>query len=131
MAKDLPSAEDVRLMLAAKDKSADELAAHGDAFVAAGLLHPAMTFYEKAPSPERLDRVKRAAIDAGDFFLLNWVARVRAESVAAADWEWTADKAMAAGKFLFARQAYLKAGLEAKAEEAAKRSAPAPEPRNV
>ena len=106
----LPSEERVR-ELTADPKLTDEQAnQYGDLFLKAGKHPIAMMFFERSKDATRLGKVKGEAVAAGDAFLLHGVERIAPGLVTATEWRDAGARAMAEGKFLFARDCYEKAG---------------------
>ncbi|MBI4563501.1 MAG: hypothetical protein HY716_02250 [Planctomycetes bacterium] len=114
----LPHPDRVRVLLSDPRQTPADHDRNGDAFFAEGRLNVAMMFYEKSKSRDRLEKTLRAAGDSGDTFLVEWVFKVLPELVTPQDWIRTGEAAMKAGKYSFARDAFLRAGDEARAQEA-------------
>jgi predicted negative regulator of RcsB-dependent stress response len=106
----LPAPDKVRYLLVSDQATPEEFDRHGDLFLTAGRFDDAMFFYEKSKSKDRLDQVKTKAMESGDAFLLQWVAKIDRARVMQTDWERLGDAALAKGKLEFARQAFEKAG---------------------
>ncbi len=114
----LPSEERVRELTADPKLTAEQANQHGDLFAKAGKFAQAMMFYERSKDTGRLGEVKKQAVRAGDAFLLHGIARLAPDLIAPEEWQEAGDRAMAEGKFLFARDSYEKAGEPAKAQAA-------------
>jgi len=91
---------------------------YGDLFATAGKFAQALMFYERSKDPSRLEKIKKEAVRAGDAFLLHGIARLAPALVDELEWREAGDRAMAEGKFLFARDCFEKAGDAEKAESA-------------
>jgi tetratricopeptide (TPR) repeat protein len=117
-ARELPSEEKVRELTAQPDLAPEEANRYGDLFLEAGKFPQAMMFYERSRDPERLARVKRLAVEKGDAFLLHGVTRLAPDLVTPEEWKAAGDRAFQAGKFLFARDCYEKAGDAERAQAA-------------
>jgi hypothetical protein len=114
----LPSEERVRELTADPRLTPDQASQQGDLFARAGKLPQAMMFYERSRDVGRLSQVKEKAIQMGDAFLLHWITRLAPELVKEGEWKDAGERALADGKFLFARDCFEKAGDEAKAQSA-------------
>lgn len=115
MAVDLPAEERVRELTADPKLTPEEANRYGDLFVQAGKYPVAMMFFERSKDKERLGRVKKDAIKAGDAFLLHAITRLVSDFVEPGEWKEAGDAAQKEGKLLFARDCYEKAGDAAKA----------------
>jgi len=115
-----PIPEKVRVLLTDPRQTPADHDRHGDRFMDEGRPNIAMMFYERSGSKDRIDKVLRKAVEAGDTFLVEWVFKVRPELVITQTWTQTGDAAMRAKKFAFARDAFQRAGDEAKTQEAQK-----------
>lgn len=82
-----------------------DFAKYGDAFFKAGRYNDAIDFYAGGKLKEGLLKVKRVAVEEGDYFLLKRIKRVIPEEVTEADWEELAKRATTAGKANFANWA--------------------------
>ncbi len=105
----------MRALLTDKRLPAAQLAAYGDQYAAAGHLNVAVMFYDRAKSKEGLGRVRAAAMKAGDEFLLAAVAKADPALVSTDDWRTCAEAALAKQQFVFARDAFRRAGDEGRA----------------
>lgn len=114
----LPSPEKVRLLTASKNLTPEDANRHGDLFFDAGLYAQAMQFYERSKSIDRLQKVKDTAIAGGDAFLLFWVTRIAPDMVSEEEWARAGEKALEAGKVVFARDCFDKANQPDRANEA-------------
>jgi hypothetical protein len=114
----LPSEERVRELTADTRLSPDQANQQGDLFARAGKLPQAMMFYERSRDAGRLSQVKEKAIQMGDAFLLHWITRLAPDLVKEGEWKDAGERALADGKFLFAKDCFEKAGDEAKAQAA-------------
>jgi hypothetical protein len=114
----LPSEERVRELTADPKLTRDQANEFGDLFLQAGKHPIAMMFFERSKDPSRLEKVKADAVRAGDAFLLHGVERISPGLVTDAEWRDAGTRAMAEGKFLFARDCYEKAGEADKAQAA-------------
>jgi len=114
----LPSEERVRELTADPKLTPEQANEYGDLFASAEKFAQAMMFYERSKDPSRLERVKKEAVRIGDAFLLHGVARLAPGLVDELEWREAGDRAMAEGKFLFARDCYEKGGDAEKAESA-------------
>jgi hypothetical protein len=115
-----PTPERVRVLLTDPRQTAADHDRNGDLFLDEGRANIAMMFYERSGSKDRLEKVLRKAVEAGDTFLVEWVFKLRPELVDAASWGKTGEAAMRAKKFAFARDAYQRAGDETRVMEAKK-----------
>jgi len=106
----LPSEERVRELTADPKLTNEQANEYGDLFLKAGKHPIAMMFFERSKDVSRLEKVKGEAVAAGDAFLLHGVERISPGLVTDAEWRDAAARAMAEGKFLFARDCYEKAG---------------------
>jgi hypothetical protein len=113
-----PTPEQVRVLLTDPRQAAADHDRNGDLFLQDGRPNIAMMFYERSGSKDRLSRVLQQSIDAGDTFLVEWIFKIRPEMVDASAWSRTGESALRAKKFAFARDAFLRAGDDAKALEA-------------
>lgn len=107
---DLPNEEKIRVLTADPDLTPDEANRNADLFLRAGKLTQAMMFLERSRDRERLGRAKGEAVRQGDAFLLHWIARILPDFVSEAEWKDAGNRAMAEGKFLFARECFEKGG---------------------
>lgn len=114
----LPHPDRIRVLLTDPKLSPEELNRHGDAFLDAGRPNVAVMFYDRTGAPDRVKRVVDLAVREGDTFLLDWAARVRADSVSADDWRRCGQEAMNRRRLSFAVRAFARAGDDAKATEA-------------
>ena len=114
----LPSEERVRELTADPKLTPEQANEYGDLFARAGKLAQALMFYERTKDPARLEQVKKEAVRAGDAFLLHGVSRLAPDLVDQLEWREAGDRAMAEGKFLFARECYERSGDTDKAESA-------------
>jgi hypothetical protein len=117
-AAELPSEERVRELTADPKLAPEEANRYGDLFARAGKFAQAMMFYERSRDPGRLAAVKAKAVEMGDAFLLFGVTRLAPDLVQPHEWREAGDRALAAGKLLFARDCYEKAGDPEKAQAA-------------
>lgn len=106
----LPTEERVRELTADPKLSKEQADEYGDLFLQAGKHPIAMMFFERSKDPSRLEKVKADAVRAGDAFLLHGVERICPGLVTEKEWRDAGARAMAEGKFLFARDCYEKAG---------------------
>lgn len=109
-APELPREERLRELTAQPDLTPEEANRYGDLFLDAHKYAQAMMFYERSKDPSRLERVKRDALQMGDAFLLQWIARLSPELVAEAEWKEAGERALREGKFIFARDCFERAG---------------------
>ena len=112
------SPEKVRILTASKDLSPQEADRQGDALFAAGRVAEAMMFYERSKTQDRLEKVKKHAIQNGDAFFLNLVAKLAPESVTPEEWRETGERALRSEKFIFARDGFERSGDTDRAREA-------------
>jgi len=115
-----PLPEKVRILLTDPRQTPADHDRNGDRFLEDGRPNIAMMFYERSGSKDRIDKVLRKAVEGGDTFLVEWVFKVRPELVIPQTWSQTGEAAMRAQKFAFARDAFQRAGDEAKTQEAQK-----------
>lgn len=115
---ELPPEEKIRLLTADPNLSPEEADRYADLFLQAGKYAPAMMFLERSKNPRGLERVKQEALRMGDAFFLHWIQRVLPGSVSETDWKEAGERAMAEGKFLFARECFERAGDPEKAARA-------------
>ncbi len=115
-----PTPERVRVLLTDPKQTPADHDRHGDEFLAEGRASIAVMFYERSRSKDRAQKVLDHAVPLGDTFLVEWVAKTQPDLVNADHWKRTGEAAMAAKKYSFARDAFRKAGDDARAEEAVK-----------
>ena len=115
---DLPSEERVRELTADPKLTNEQANQFGDLFLKAGKHPIAMMFFERSKDTTRLGRVKGEAVAAGDAFLLHGVERISPGLVSETEWRDAGARAMAEGKFQFARDCYEKSGDADKAQAA-------------
>jgi len=115
-----PTPEQVRVLLTDPKQAPADLDRLGLLFLEEGRPNIAMMFFERSGSKESLGRVLRQAVDGGDTFLVEWVYKVKPELVVPQDWIRTGEAALKAGKYSFARDAFRRAGDEARVLEAEK-----------
>jgi len=113
-----PSEERVRELTADPKLTAEQANEYGDLFARAGKFAQAMMFYERSRDPKRLESVKAKAVELGDAFLLYGITRLAPDLVQPHEWREAGDRALAAGKLLFARDCYEKSGDPEKAQAA-------------
>jgi hypothetical protein len=106
----LPGEERVRELTADPKLTNEQANQYGDLFLQAGKHPTAMMFFERSKDPSRLEKVKSEAVRAGDAFLLHGVERIVPGLVTETEWRDAGARAMAEGKFLFARDCYEKSG---------------------
>lgn len=114
----LPSPEKVRILTASKTLTPEEANRHGDLFFQAGLYAQAMQFYERSKGLDRLQKVKESAMSSGDAFLLFWITRIAPDIVSEDEWGRAGEKALEAGKVVFARDCFEKANQADRMNEA-------------
>lgn len=112
MPEPLPSEERLRELTADPKLTAEDANRWADAFIAAGKPTIALMFLDRTKDADRLEKVKKDAVAAGDAFLLHHVNRLRPGSIDGAEWREAAARARSDGKLLFARECYLQAGDE-------------------
>jgi hypothetical protein len=115
-----PSPEKVRVLLTDPRQTPADHDRHGDLFLQEGRANIAMMFYERSGSKDRIEKVLRQAVDAGDTFLVEWVFKVKPDLVDGSTWTRTGEAALRAKKFAFARDAFQRAGDETRVLEAKK-----------
>lgn len=76
-----------------------------EAYLAEERVIDALPFLAKAGDRERLEALRREAVEAGDPFLLRQVAEALGEPPDAAAWRELAERAAAAGKEVYATEA--------------------------
>jgi hypothetical protein len=114
----LPTAIDKRNMLHAPDprRPFDPLQV-GESFEKLGRFTEALDFFERITDEglrkDRVDRVRRAAVESGNAFILTRVANKGFAPVSKDDWKNVAAKAKAAGMLRHALRAAIQAGDEA------------------
>ena len=116
----LPPEDQVRILTAKPELTAEEANRYGDLFLEAGKYAQAMMFYERFPDNERLAGVKREAVRMGDAFLLHVVLKLAPDIVSEEEWREAGEHALRDGKMLFARECFSKAGDEERSEETRK-----------
>ena len=114
----LPSEERVRELTADPDLAPEDANRYGNLFAEAGKHPQAIMFCERTKDPQVLGRVKEHAVRSGDAFLLHSITRLVADFVKEGEWMECGEKALAEGKFLFARDCFEKAGSSEKATAA-------------
>ena len=113
-----PMPEKVRVLLTDPRQTPADHDRHGDRFLEEGRANIAMMFYERSGSKDRVEKVLKQAVDAGDTFLVEWVFKTWPDLVTPQAWMKTGEAALRARKYAFARDAFQRAGDEAKALEA-------------
>lgn len=98
-----------RRHLIEKDLSAEQCLAIADAYLEEQRVVEAVVFLGKAHAHDRLHEIAEAAIEEGDAFLLEEVARARGRQPERGEWERLEDAARAAGKLRFAEDAHRQA----------------------
>ncbi|MFP5213184.1 MAG: hypothetical protein ACLGPL_07370 [Acidobacteriota bacterium] len=96
--------------------SVETLMEWGRRYEAEGMVNDAVFFYEKAEAREDLERLGNAAVEEGDAFLINRIARILGHEVPREQWLTTAKRAEESGKLAFAAEAYRRGGDEEAAE---------------
>lgn len=110
MKKDsLPDSFKKRKLLADDKAPPERLIALGERFLEEGRLCEALDFFRKASHQEGLDRVRTAALEEADSFLLERVAGGESGD-SPETWEELGRRAMERGKFSHAVRAFRKAG---------------------
>lgn len=92
--------------------SAASLIDRGEAMERAGLVHDALSFYEKAGAHEAIIRLRDTATREGDLFLYRLTVRALGEEPTPEDWIAIGKRAADLGKMAFAHQAFRLAGRE-------------------
>jgi hypothetical protein len=93
----------------ATDAEKDALA---EAYLEAERYGEALEFLQMTRNTELLDRIRAAALDLGDTFLLTQVDRFRDGGVAEADWKRIEERARSLGRDMDARRARGVLGIE-------------------
>lgn len=109
-ATQLPDVKQKQRLLFSEKLTAEAWIDLGQRFLEAGWFNDAIDFFARAEHQEGLGRVREIAREQGDTFLLTRC--LKALAVEAEDREWAAlgDRALALGKWQFAREAYRLAG---------------------
>ena len=119
-APSLPPADQVRILTAKPELTAEEANRYGDLFLEVGKYAQAMMFYERYPDNERLAGGIREAVRMGDAFLLHAVLKLAPDLVTEEEWRQAGENALRDGKMLFARECFTRVGDEDRAEEVRK-----------
>ncbi len=98
-------------------ESPSELIKYAELFLESGELSDALNFYYEAGSEDGVRKVLKDAISNGDFFFYHRGNELMGWEMERNDLINLAENAKAAGKLVFARDAYIEAGEEKKAEE--------------
>lgn len=94
-----------RRHLIEKDLPAEQCLTIADAYLEEERVVEAVVFLGKAHAHDRLHEIAEAAIEEGDVFLLEEVARARGRQPEPGEWERLEEAARAAGKLLYAEDA--------------------------
>ena len=113
-----PTEERVLELTADPKLTGEQANQYAGLFLQAGKHPIALMFLERSKDPALLGKVKEAAVGAGDAFLLHGIERISPGLVSGTEWRDAGGRAMGAGKFLFARDCYEKAGDPGKAQAA-------------
>lgn len=79
----------------------------GERYLQEDRLSDTIDFFEKVQHAEGLIQLKEKCVAEGDYFLFLRLTKILADSPAAEEWIRLGDNALALGKLLFARSAYL------------------------
>ena len=105
----------------------EELIKHAELFLENGEFSDALNFYFEADSEDGVRKVISVAISNGDFFFYHRGNELMGWEMERNDLVSLAENAKAAGKFVFAKDAYLEAGEDKKADEIEKSMKELPE----
>ncbi len=105
----MPNCLKKRQLLNDKVLSLDLCREYGQMFLELGWREDALAFFQKGGMAEELDRIKAYCLETGDAFLLGRLGHQAPE-----DWRRAGERALALGKFHFARRAFEIAGDEDK-----------------
>lgn len=100
-----------RTLLNQTPVSSERLISHGQTYEAAGLVHDAVDFYERAGALDQLEALLESVKQDGDAFLFRRICRVLGREAAADEWLDLAARAEALGKDAFAQTVYRETGL--------------------
>jgi hypothetical protein len=115
----LPTPEQKRRLLHDDRTPPDRLDELADRYVEAERFGEAFEMLEKTRNEERLLRIRRLAVERGEPFLLAQTERLLRDRASTEDWLAVAEVAQRAGRLSHARNAFLRAGDEEKAEAVA------------
>lgn len=96
----------------------------GDLYLHKGMLHDALSFFERAGNRERIKKIREDALKGGDLSILARVHEMDGFKLDSPDWEGAAENALGAGRKRYAAEMFVKAGISQRAEEILPRSAP-------
>ena len=91
--------------------SLDRLISHGQTYEAAGLVHDAVDFYERAGALDALTALLESVKQDGDAFLFRRICRLLGREATPDDWLILAARAEALGKEAFAHTVYRETGV--------------------
>ena len=97
--------------------SPSELIKYAELFLENGEFSDALNFYYEAGSEDGVRKVLSVAVSNGDFFFYHRANELMGWEMERNDLITLAENAKTAGKLVFARNAYLEAGEDKKAEE--------------
>jgi hypothetical protein len=106
----LPDVKEKTKRLYAKDAAPEVLSAQAEQYLAAGWLSDAIDFFDRAKDKQGLEKVMARAIDEGDAFLLRRCLKCLGKEDKDGEWGRLAEKALALGKLMFAREGFRMAG---------------------
>ncbi len=107
---------DKRELLNQSAVSVNKLLEWGPRFEEEGLLNDAVDFYERANATEHLERLLEIAKEEGDAFLYGRILKALDREAPPGEWIALGERARELGKDTYAREAFLKGGIETAAE---------------
>jgi len=117
MKNQLPDYREKQKILYIDARSADELTAYGDRYLAANRIFDALEFYQKAKHRPGLEKMRETAIATGDVMLFEQAAKALHGEDTTEEWPRIGRQALALGKHAFARHAFERTGDNAMLEE--------------
>lgn len=106
-----------RAVLYSETATDEEKNALAESYIEAERFGEALEFLAMTRDAALLDRIRSAALDLGDTFLLSQVARYHADGVSEADWTRIERQAATLGRDLDAARARKALGIEEESEE--------------
>jgi len=117
MKKQLPDYREKQKVLYIDTRSADELIAYGDGYLAANRIFDALEFYAKAKHQPGLEKIRETAISTGDAMLFEQAAKALRREHAREEWNRLGRQAITLKKYAFARYAFEQIGDTAMLQE--------------
>ena len=107
-----------RAVLYSENATDEDKNAHAEAYIEVERYGEALEFLAMTRDEAMLDRIRTAALDMGDTFLLTQVARFNPDGVSENDWQQIEQRAASLGRELDAAAARRELGIEVEPEEA-------------